>query len=120
MIIPNSSYIVVKVDGDNTKMVPHEAFEGTVHSVGATQFSTNPVGGNGQQYTFARLPEAFPLKKGDRVVVGSFVHLLRENGNTYAICFKEEVYATIKDDAEELTLFNQEMEQDKNPQLLKG
>jgi hypothetical protein len=120
MIIPNSSYIVVKVDGDNKNMVPHESFEGTVYSVGATQFSTNPVGGNGQQFTFARLPEAFPLKKGDRVIVGSFVHLTKEHDTTYAICFKDEVYACIKDDEEELNLFNQEMQQETNPQLLKG
>lgn len=119
MIIPNSGYIVVKMDQDKQDMVPHEAFEATVYSVGATPFSTNPVSNNGQQFTFARLPDEFPLKKGDRVVVGSYVHLLKQNGTTYAVCFKAEVYACIKDDEEELNLFNMEMSGD-NPQLLKG
>jgi hypothetical protein len=30
------------------------------------------------------------------------------------------VYAIIRDEQEEINLFNQEMEQDTNPQLLKG
>ena len=120
MIIPNNSYIVVKVEEKATKMIHHESFEGVVESVGSTQFTSNPVGNNGQQFTFARLPESFPLKKGDKVIVGSFVHLVKQDGYTYAICFKEEVYAVIKDEQEEINLFNQEMEQDSNPQLLKG
>jgi hypothetical protein len=45
---------------------------------------------------------------------------MTENEQTLAICFKAEVYAIIKDEQEEINLFNQEMAQDENPQLLKG
>jgi len=118
MLIPNTDYVIIKVD--RTKIKPGEAFEGIVYSVGQTNFTPNPIGGNGEQFTFARLPEVFPLRKGDRVIAGGYITLMTENDQTLAICFKAEVYAIIKDEQEEINLFNQEMEQDTNPQLLKG
>jgi hypothetical protein len=118
MLIPNNDYVIVKVD--RTAVKPGEAFEGIVYAVGQTQFAPQPVGGDGRNFSFARQPDPFPIKKGDRVVVGGYMTLMTENEQSLAICFKTEVYAIIKDEQEEINLFNQEMVQDTNPQLLKG
>ena len=118
MLIPNTEYVIVKVDRNKVK--PGEAFEGTVYAVGQAPFTPQPVGGDGRNFSFARQPEAFPIQKGDRVIAGGYITLMTENDQTLAICFKAEVYALIRDEQEEINLFNQEMEQDTNPQLLKG
>lgn len=118
MLIPNTEYVIIKVD--RTKIKPGEAFEGVVNSVGQTDFAPQPVGGDGRNFSFARQPDAFPLQKGDRVIAGGYITLMTENEQTLAICFKAEVYAIIKDEQEEINLFNQEMAQDETPQLLKG
>jgi len=119
MLVPNSDYIIIKLDKSKEDIHPGRPFEGTVYSVGQTNFTQNPIGGDGQQFTFARLPEAFPLRKGDRVVVGGFLHVLHHDGENYAICFKSEVFVAIRDEQEEINLFNMEM-QEQPPQLLKG
>lgn len=118
MLIPNTDYVIIKVD--RTKVKPGEAFEGIVYSVGQQPFAPQPVGGDGRNFSFARQPDPFPIQKGDRVVAGGYITIMSENDQALAICFKAEVYAIIKDEQEEINLFNQEMEQDTNPQLLKG
>jgi hypothetical protein len=118
MLIPNTDYVIIKVDRNKVK--PGEAFEGIVYSVGQQPFAPQPVGGDGRNFSFARQPDPFPIQKGDRVVAGGYITIMSENDQALAICFKAEVYAIIKDEQEEINLFNQEMEQDTNPQLLKG
>lgn len=117
MLIPNTEYVIIKVD--RTKIKPGEAFEGIVYSVGQQPFAPQPVGGDGRNFSFARQPDPFPIQKGDRVIAGGFITLMSENEQALAICYKAEVYAIIKDEQEEISLFNQEMEKDISPQLLK-
>jgi hypothetical protein len=118
MLIPNNEYVIIKVD--RTKVKPGEAFEGVVYSVGQQPFAPQPVGGDGRNFSFARQPDPFPIQKGDRVIAGSYITLMTENEQSLAITYKAEVYAIIKDEQEEINLFNQEMMEDTNPQLLKG
>ena len=74
MLVPNTEYIIVKVE-DKATLIPGKTFRG-------------------------------------KVIVGSFCDIIDHNGNTFVISFKTEVYAIIKDEAEELDLFNQEMRAD--------
>ena len=108
MIVPNTNCVVLKLDSDKKDNIPEGVFEATVYSVGGTPFSPNPVYNNGQQFTFARMPEEFPLKTGDRVVVGSYSHLLNHNDETYVICYKSDIYAVINNNQNEITVSNQE------------
>lgn len=111
MLVPNTEYIIIKVE-DMKSLSPGKTFTGKVHAVGQPNFTPQPIGGDGTNFSFARQPESFPIKKGDQVFVGSFLDIIEENGNTFAISFKSEVYAILKDEAEELDLFNQEMRAD--------
>lgn len=108
MIIPNINCVVLKLDNDNKDIKSNEAFEATVYSVGGTTFSPTPVYNNGQQFTFARMPEEFPLKKGDRVVVGSYIHLINRNDEIYVICYKSDIFALLNDTNSEMVFSNQE------------
>lgn len=118
MIVPNSEYIIVQID-DAKSLVPGKTFVGKVYAVGQPNFAPQPVGGDGRNFSFARQPESFPITKGDQVIVGSFLDTIEENGVTYTISFKTEVFAVIKNEEEELNLFNMEMNQE-TPQFLKG
>lgn len=113
MLVPNSEYIIVKVE-DRAALVPGKTFTGKVHAVGEPNFAPQPIGGDGTNFylTFAKQRDSFGVKKGDEVIVGSFCDVIDHNGNTFAISFKSEVYAILKDEAEELDLFNQEMRAD--------
>ena len=118
MLVPNSEYIITQIE-NRSSLVPGKAFIGKVHAVGQPNFAPQPVGGDGKNFSFARQPESFPIKKGDQVMVGSFLDIIEENENLYVISFKTEVYAVMKDEKEEMDLFNMEMNQE-TPQFLKG
>ena len=117
MLVPNTEYIIVKVE-DKSTLIPGKTFTGKVHAVGQPDFAPQPIGGDGTNFSFARQPDSFGVKKGDEVIVGSFCDIIDHNGNTFVISFKTEVYAIIKDEAEELDLFNQEMREDTMPSYL--
>ena len=118
MLVPNSEYIIVQID-DLKSLVPGKTFVGKVYAVGQPNYAPQPVAGDGTNFSFARQPESFPITKGDQVIVGSFLDTIEENGVTYTISFKTEVFAVIKNEEEELNLFNMEMNQE-IPQFLKG
>jgi hypothetical protein len=118
MLIPNNDYAVLSV-ADEAELKPGVTFTAKVEAVGQTPFAPQPVGGDGRNFSFARQPDAFPLKKGDEVLCGSFVETFKDGARTLVIVFKDHIYAIIRSEEEEINLFNQEMNADQ-PLYLKG
>lgn len=127
MIIPNSHYVAVEISQEEYQKqhnfllgerreyaheeMPKSWFEGTVYASGDTDFSQNPVGAApDNQFIFARVPDPMGLKKGDRVIVNhSPVFCLVHNGHHLVFVYKEGVVCIVRDDQEEINLFNREM-----------
>jgi hypothetical protein len=118
MLIPNNDYADLSVTVDESELKPGVTFTAKVEAVGQNPFAPQPVGGDGRNFSFARQPDAFPLKKGDEVLCGSFVETFKDGAKTLVIVFKDHIYAIIRSEEEEINLFNQEMAQE--PQFLKG
>ena len=118
MLIPNNEYAVLSV-ADDVELKPSVTFTAKVEAVGQTPFAPQPVGGDGRNFSFARQPDAFPLKKGDEVLCGGFVETFKDGARTLVIVFKDHIYAIIRSEEEEINLFNQEMAV-KEPQFLQG
>ena len=108
MLVPNTEYIIVKVQ-DKATLIPGKTFIGKVEAVGQSSFAPQPVAGDGKNFSFARQPDSFSVKKGDEVILGSFLDVIDHNGTTLVISFKTEVYAVVKNEQEEIDLFNQEI-----------
>jgi hypothetical protein len=69
MLIPNTNFAILSVDKDFDPKTAGSAgspFKGKAEAVGQPEFAPQPVAGDGRNFSFARQPEPFPLKKGRR------------------------------------------------------
>lgn len=121
MLIPSPNYIIIETTKEvfekhtsSEKIDPYSSrlvISGTVYAVGDTQFSENPVKGDGVSFSWARKPEAFPLTNGEEVVCTYWEHATAHEGKYLFIISKdailgvyrkrEEVQAGLFDSSEE-------------------
>jgi hypothetical protein len=61
-------------------------------------------------------------RRGDEVICGGYIDYIlkdHENNKTLIVVFKDQIYAIVRDEQEEIGLFNQEMAA-QEPQFIQG
>jgi hypothetical protein len=124
MLVPNSQYIIAEVskstyekyakawsESDRDEAINHTVWEGKIYAIGEEGFSQNPVAAaSDNQFVFARMPDPMGLKKGDAIVSNHFpTHGTVHEGKFLFFVYKEGILCAVRDQEQEINLFNQEM-----------